>query len=188
MRKLVVFLAVGACSLMCQAQNAAWPIGAGSVSFESAGGHWQKAVITDQPTGETSEAYSLEADTSYSDVDVTRRPSIVFSCEQSGGFSGVRIRTGAAVASEPRSISGKPSRKTDVVTWTDHQNSRAWTVEIAANGSDLLFDKVIMSELLMHKTFAIRYVSARGVSITDEYVIEGLSVDSLKADCAELFK
>ena len=188
MKKFIVSIVLGVCSLISQAQNVISPSGGGTVSFGSAGGGWQRAVITDQPTGEVTEAYSLEAEIPGRDVEVTRHPSIMFSCKQSKGFSGVRIRTGSLVASEHLQTSGRPYRQTHVLTWTDHQKSHIWTVNIAANGSDLLFDKRIMSELMMHTEFSIRYVSAGGDSITDEYITKGLAADSLKADCVRIFK
>lgn len=65
-------------------------------------GWWQVANSNDygQIAGELSTAYSLEAETAAIDVRIGRHPRIVFSCEQSGRFDGVRIRTGLVLANQ----------------------------------------------------------------------------------------
>src|SRR5580704_16509773 len=82
------------------AQNIVGPHGEGSVVFRSAGGRWQEAVITDQLTGESSTAYSLEAEPKATDARARRHPRIVFSCQQSGKLDGIWIRTGTVVANQ----------------------------------------------------------------------------------------
>jgi hypothetical protein len=82
------------------AQNIVGPHGEGSVVFRSPGGRWQEAVITDQLTGESSTAYSLEAEPSGTDARAGRHPRIVFSCQHSGKFDGIWIRSGTVVANQ----------------------------------------------------------------------------------------
>jgi hypothetical protein len=60
--------------------------------------------------------------------------------------------------------------------------------DIAKNGSDFLTDKGIISDFVAHKKFVIKFASASGDQITDEYLTDGLSVKSLRADCPALFK
>jgi len=61
MKKLIGIHFILVSSVISLAQAIAGPHGEGSVVFRSAGGRWEKAVITDQLTGESSTAYSLEA-------------------------------------------------------------------------------------------------------------------------------
>jgi hypothetical protein len=59
-------------SLFSLAQTVTEPYGDGSVVFGSTGGKWQRAVITDQLTGESSTAYSLDAETQRQAVNENR--------------------------------------------------------------------------------------------------------------------
>jgi hypothetical protein len=164
------------------------PYGEGSVTFESAGGKWQKALITDQLTGEISSAYSLDAEESPTDLIAARHPRIAFSCRKQGKFDGVQFLTGTVVANQSVNVTGASSGWARVSTRSDGQAIQTWSAQIANNGSDLLADQGIISNLLNHKRLSIRFASASGGTITDEYATEGLSTESLKADCPALFE
>ena len=98
MRNFIAIYALVGSSLFSLAQTVTQPHGEGSVVFGSPGGKWQKAVITDRLTGESSTAYSLDAETSATDIENKRRPRIAFSCQKSGEFERVQIRTGTVIA------------------------------------------------------------------------------------------
>jgi hypothetical protein len=157
--------------------------GEGSVTFESAGGKWQKALITDGLTGETSAAYSLDAESSAIARGIDRHPRIEFSCGGPGKVDNVRIRTGAVIADQSNGVSDSSAR---VSIQTEDQEIQTWTVVVAKNGSDLLIGKQVISDFLTHKRFVIKFVSASGAEISDEYVTKGLSMKSLKEDCFAL--
>jgi hypothetical protein len=55
-RKFIAIYFLMGSSVIFFAQTVPWPHGEGSVSFRSAGGKWQRAMITDQLTGESSTA------------------------------------------------------------------------------------------------------------------------------------
>jgi hypothetical protein len=188
MRRLIAVYALVGSSLISLAQTIALPRGEGSVVFESAGGKWQKAVITDQVTGESSMAFSLEAETSTTDSGIERHPRIAFSCQKSGKFDHVRIRTGTIIANQSHSGSEHSSGWALVSTSSDDQEIHAWIADIAKNGSDFLPDKTIISDFVDHKKFVIRFASASGDTITDKYLTDGLSIELLKVDCPVLFK
>jgi hypothetical protein len=170
------------------AQTVTEPHGEGSVVFESPGGKWQKAVITDQLTGESTSSYSLDAETSASDTENNRHPRIVFSCRKSGEFDRVQIRTGTVIGHWSGSISESFSGWGRDSTHIERQGVRRWIAAIAQNGSDFLADKEIVSDLVTHKKFVIRFSSASGDKITDEYLTAGLSINSLRTDCPALFR
>ncbi len=108
MRNFIAIYALVGSSLFSLAQTVTQPHGEGSVVFGSPGGKWQKAVITDQLTGESSTAYSLDAETSATDIENKRHPRIAFSCQKSGEFERVQIRTGTVIANQSDSISESP--------------------------------------------------------------------------------
>jgi hypothetical protein len=111
-----------------------------------------------------------------------RHPWIAFSCQQPDAFDGLRIQTGTAIAAYSLGWAR-------VSTHTDDQEFQTGTAEIAANGSDFLIRKgIVISHFLAHKKFVIRFSTASGNTITDEYLIEGLSIESLKTDCPDFFK
>jgi hypothetical protein len=176
MRKLVAIYVLTGSTMISVAQTIAPPQGAGTVVFESAGGKWQKAIITDQFTHKTSSAYSLDAETSRADLGTGRRPRIAFSCEGPSMVDHVRIRTGTVIGSSQLS------------TRNDDQAFRTRTADIAQNGSDFLIDRTIISEFMAHKRFVVRFASASGAAITDEYLTNGLSVESLRSDCPALLE
>ena len=188
MRHFIAIYALVGSSMFSLAQTVTEPHGEGSVVFGSPGGKWQKAVITDQLTGESSTAYSLDAETSATDIENKRHPRIVFSCQKSGEFDRVQIRTGTVIANQSDSISESSPGWARVSTHSEHQRTRNWTADIAKNGSDFLADKTIISDFVTHKNFVIRFASASGDTITDEYLTGGLSIESLRADCPALFK
>ena len=86
MRNFIAIYALVGSSMFSLAQTVTEPHGEGSVVFGSPGGKWQKVVITDQLTGESSTAYSLDAETSAIDTENKRHPRIAFSCHKSGEF------------------------------------------------------------------------------------------------------
>jgi hypothetical protein len=184
---IAVYVLVGS-SVFSVAQTVTEPHGEGSVVFGSPGGKWQKAMITDQLTGESSTAYSLDAETSATDIGNDRHPRIAFSCQKSGEFGRIHIRTGTVLAIQSHSISESSLGWARVSTHSEHRGTRTWTADIAKNGSDFLADKGIISDLLTHKKFVINFSSVSGDTITDEYLTDGLSVQSLRADCPALFK
>jgi hypothetical protein len=145
-------------------------------------------VITDQLTGEVSSSYSLDAEESATDLVAARHPRIVFSCRKLDRFDGVEIRTGTVIANQSRRVTGASSVWARVSTRTDDQAIQTRAIPIAKNGSDFLADEGIISDFLTHKRFAIRFALVSGVTITDEYLTEGLSIESLKTDCPALFK
>jgi hypothetical protein len=187
MKNLLAIYALLGSSMLSQAQTLTEPHGEGSVVFGSPGGKWQKAIITDGLTGESSAAYSLDAEPSANDLR-NRHPRIVFSCQKSGEFDRVQIRTGTMIANQSHTISNASLGWALVSTRSEHQGARTWTADIAKNGSDFLADKVIISEFLVHKKFAIRFTAASGDTITDKYSIGGLLIKSLRVDCPALFK
>jgi hypothetical protein len=188
MKNLIAIYALVASSMFSLAQTITEPHGEGSVVFESPGGKWQKAVITDQLTGESSAAYSLDAETSAADSGNKRHPRIAFSCRKSGEFDRVQIRTGTAIANQSHSIFESSLGWARVSTYSEHRGARTWTADIAKNGSDFLADKGIISDFLARKKFGISFASASGDTITDEYLTDGLSIASLRTDCPVLFK
>jgi hypothetical protein len=188
MKRLIgvyVLLVFGAVSL---AQTIVGPHGEGSVVFRSPGGRWEKAVITDQLTGESSTAYSLEAESGGIDARTGRHPRIVFSCQQSGKFDGIRIRTGTIVANQSPGIGNNPPGQTQVSSRSDHEKMKMWTAGITGDGSVLVADERIIPDLVGHKRFVIRFISASGATIVDQYLTEGLSIRSLKTDCSTFSK
>jgi hypothetical protein len=135
-------------------------------------------------TGETSAAYSLDAETSATAHGIDRHPRIEFSCERPGKVDNVRIRTGAVIADQSNRVPDYSSARVSIQT--EHQEIQTWSVVVAKNGSDLLIDKQAISDFLTHKRFVIKFVSASGAEISDEYVTKGLSMKSLKEDCFDL--
>jgi hypothetical protein len=105
MKKLIAIYALASSSIVSLAQSFEKPRGEASLAFESAGGKWQKAVITDQSTGESSVAYSLDAEPSVTDTATERHPRIAFYCQKSGEFDLFRIRTDTAIANQATSVS-----------------------------------------------------------------------------------
>lgn len=188
MKNLIAIYALVGSSVFSLAQTITKPHGEGSVVFESPGGKWQKAVITDQLTGESSAAYSLDAETSESDIENERHPRIAFSCQNSAEFEGIQIRTGIALAIQSHTLSQSSVGWARVSTHSEKRRTRTWTADIAKNGSDFLADKRVISEFLGHKKFVISFTSVSGDTITDEYLTDGLSIRSLRVDCPSLFK
>jgi hypothetical protein len=78
MKNLIAIYALLGSSMLSQAQTLTEPHGEGSVVFGSPGGKWEKAVITDGLTGESSAAYSLDAEVSANDIGNKRHPRIAF--------------------------------------------------------------------------------------------------------------
>ena len=169
------------------AQNIVGPHGEGSVVFKSPGGRWQEAVITNQLTGESSTAYSLEGEPSGSDSRAGRHPRIVFSCQQSGKFDGVWIRTGTVVANQFPSSSDHSSGRAQVSSRSDRQETKTWIAGIAGDGSDLVLDPGIIPDIVGHKKFVLRFRAASGATIVDQYLTEGLPIRLLKSDCSVHF-
>ena len=169
------------------AQKIVLPRSGGSVVFRSPGGRWQEAVITDDFTGETSTSYSLEAEPNGTGDGAGRHPRIVIACQQSGKFDGIWIRTGTVVANQFPSPSDHSSGRIQVSSRSDSQKTKTWIADIAGGGSDLVADEGIISDLVGHKRFMIRFRSASGATIVDQYLSEGLSIRSLKSDCSALF-
>jgi len=188
MKNLIAICALLGSSMLSQAQTLTEPHGEGSVVFGSPGGKWQKAVITDGLTGESSAAYSLDAEVSTNDIGNKRHPRIAFSCQESGESDRVQIRTGTMIANESHRISNSSLGWALLSTTNEHRGTRTWIAGIARNGSDFLVDKGIISEFLAHKKFAIRFASASGDAITDKYLTGGLSINGLRVDCPALFK
>jgi hypothetical protein len=129
----------------------------------------------------------VDAEASANDIGDKRHPRISFSCQESGEFDRVQIRTGTMIANRS-SIPNSSLGWAMVSTSNEHRGTRTWIADIARNGSDFLVDKGIISEFLAHKKFAIRFASASGDVITDKYLTGGLSIDSLRVDCPALFK
>jgi hypothetical protein len=188
MRKLIAVYVLTASSMISLSQTIAEPRGEVSVVFRSAGGKWQKVMITDKLTGEFSTAYSLEAETSATDIETDRHPRIAFSCQKSGKFDRVRFRTGTVIANQSHSVSDYSVGCARVSIRSDDHEAKTWNADIAKNGSDLLADKNIISDFVAHKKFEIRFATASGNTITDEYLTDGLSIRLLKADCPSSFK
>jgi hypothetical protein len=69
------------------AQSVEKPRGEASVVFESAGGKWQKVLITDQSNGESSVAYSLDAEPSVADTATERHPRIAFTVKNQASLT-----------------------------------------------------------------------------------------------------
>jgi hypothetical protein len=111
----------------------------------------------------------------------------VFSCQQSGKLDGIWIRTGTIVANQFPRHNDHSSGRAQVSSRSDSQKTKTWIADIAAGGSDLVADEGIISDLVGHKRFMIRFRSASGATIVDEYLSEGLSIRSLKSDCSALF-
>jgi hypothetical protein len=187
MKRLIGVYVVLVLSVVSLAQTVAGPHGEGSVVFRSPGGRWEKAVITDQLTGKSSTAYSLEAEPGIADAGTGRHPRIVFSCQESGKFDGIRIRTGTVVANQSTDLSDHSPGQAQVSSRSDHQKMKLWTAGIGGDGSVLVADERIIPDLVGHKRFVIRFTSASGVTIVDQYLTEGLSIRSLKTDCSILF-
>src|ERR1700733_3043855 len=188
MKKLIAIYALASSGMVSLAQSVEKPRGEASVIFESAGGKWQKALITDQSTGESSVAYSLDAEPSVADTATERHPRIAFYCQKSGEFARFRIRTGTAIANQATSASADSLGWAQLSTRSDDQQIKIRTADIARNGSDFLMDKAMIFDLLAHKKLVVRFVSASGYTITDEYLTAGLLIKSLKTDCPALFK
>jgi hypothetical protein len=169
------------------AQNIVGPHGEGSVVFRSPGGRWQEAVIRDQVTGESSKAYSLEAEPSGTDAKAGRHSRIVISCQQSGKFDGIWIQTGTVVANQFPGPGDHSSGRAQVSSRSDSQKTKTWIADIAGGGSDLVADEGIIPDLVGHKRLVIRFRSASGATIVDQYLTEGLSIRALKSDCSSLF-
>jgi hypothetical protein len=188
MKNFIAIFALVGSSMSSLAQTVTEPHGEGSVVFGSPGGKWQKAVITDQLTGESSTAYSLDAETSATDIKKKRHPRIAFSCQKSGEFDRVQIRTETVVANQSDSISESSLGWARVSIHSEHQRARTWTADIAKNGSDFLADKEIIFDFVTHRKFVITFATVSGDTITDEYVTDGLSIESLRADCPAIPK
>jgi hypothetical protein len=187
MKRLIGVYALLGFTMGSLAQNIVLPHGEGSVVFRSPGGRWQEAVITDQLTGETSTAYSLEAEPGGTDARAGRHPRIEFSCQQSGKFDGILIRTGTTVSNQFPSPHDHSSSRAQVSSRSDSQKTKTWIADIRGDGSDLVADEGIIFDLIGHKRFVIRFRSASGATIVDEYLTRGLSSRSLKSDCSALF-
>jgi len=187
MKKLIVVYVLLGFSMVSLAQTVVVPHGEGSVVFRSPGGRWQEAMITDQLTRESSTAYSLEAEPGGTDARTGRHPRIVFSCRQSGKFDGIWIRTGMVVANQFPNPSDHSSGRTQVSTRIDDKKMKLWSAGIAGDGSDLVADEGIIADLVGHNRFVIRFTSASGATIVDQYLTKGLSIRSLKTDCSALF-
>jgi hypothetical protein len=80
-----------------------------------------------------------------------------------------------------------PSGRAQVSSRSDSQKTKTWIADIAGGGSDLVAHESIISDLVGHKRFVIRFRSASGATIVDQYLSEGLSIRSLKSDCSALF-
>ena len=104
------------------------------------------------------------------------------------GLSCWRSNGATVIANQSDSISESSPGWARVSTHSEHQRTRNWTADIAKNGSDFLADKTIISDFVTQKNFVIRFASASGDTITDEYLTGGLSIESLRADCPALFK
>jgi hypothetical protein len=187
MKKLIGIHFILVSSVISLAQAIVGPHGEGSVVFGSPGGGWEKAVITDQLTGESSTAYSLEAESGGVDAGTGRHPRIVFSCQQSGKFEGVRFLTGMAVANQSSDLRNGSPGQTQVSSRSDQEKMKMWTARIAGDGSVLVADERIIRDLVGHRTFVIRFTSASGATIVDQYLTEGLSIRSLRNGCSALF-
>jgi hypothetical protein len=187
MKRLIGVCVLLGITLASLAQNVVLPRGAGSVVFRSPGGRWQEAVITDDFTGETSTSYSLEAETGGTDGGAGRHPRISFTCQQSGKFDGIWIRAGTVVAKQFPSLNDHSSGRIQVSSRSDSQKTKTWIADIAGGGLDLVADEGIISDLVGHKRFVVRFISASGATIVDQYLTEGLSIRSLKSDCSALF-
>jgi hypothetical protein len=188
MKKLIAIYALASSSMAFLAQSVEKPRGEASVVFESAGGKWQKVLITDQSNGESSVAYSLDAEPSVADTATERHPRIAFYCQKSGEFDRFRIRTGTAIANQATSASAYSLGWAQLSTRSDDQQIKTRTADIARNGSDFLMDKGMIFDLMAHKKLVVRFASASGYTITDEYLTVGLLVKALKTDCPALFK
>jgi hypothetical protein len=188
MKKHIAIYVLAGSSMVSLAQSVEKPRGEASVVFESVGGKWQKAVITDQLTGESSVAYSLDAEPSATDTVTARHPRIAFFCQKSGEFDRVRIRTGTTIAHQATGVSVYSLSWAQLSTRSDEQQVKTWAADIARNGSDFLIDKGMISDFVTHKKFVIRFASTSGNMITDEYLTGGLLIRSLKADCPAFFK
>jgi hypothetical protein len=187
MKRLIGIYVLLGFTIGSAAQSIVGPRGEGSVVFRSPGGRWQEAVITDQLTGESSTAYSLEAVPGGTATRAGRHPRIVFSCQQSGKFDGIWIRTGTVVANQFPRPDDHSSGRAQVSSRSDSQKTKTWIADIAGDGSDLVADEGIVPDLVGHKRFVIRFRSASGATIVDQYLSEGLSIRSLKSDCSALF-
>jgi hypothetical protein len=71
MKNLIAICALLGSSMLSQAQTLTEPHGEGSVVFGSPAGKWQKAVIADGLTGESSAAYSLDAEVSATTSEIS---------------------------------------------------------------------------------------------------------------------
>lgn len=187
MKRFVGVYVLLVCSVISLAQTIADPHGEGSVAFSSPGGRWEKAVITDQLTGESSTAYSLAAEPGGVNTRNGRHPRIMFSCQRSGKFEGIRIRTGTTVANQCSGLSNNCSCQAQVSSRSDHEEMKTWAASISADGLVLVADEGILADLVGHKRFVIRFTSASGATIVDRYLTGGLSIRSLKIDCSTLF-
>lgn len=159
-----------------------------SQTIESAGGKWQKTTVINKLTGETNTVYSLDAEAPAPDTGIERRPRIAFSCRRSGKFGSVLIYTGTVIENQSHYISDSSSGWVKVSYRSDDQKVQTRPADIAKDGSTLLADKGIISDFVAYKKIVIQFPSASGYMVTDEYLTEGLSVESLKADCPTLFK
>jgi hypothetical protein len=187
MKRLICVYVLLTCSVVSLAQTIIGPHGEGSVVFESPGGRWEKAVITDQLTGESSTVYSLEAEPGGTDARTRRHPRIALSCQRSGKVDRIWIRTGTIIANQFLNPSDHSSGRAQVSSRIDDQEIKLWSAGIAGDGSDLVADEGIILDLVSHRKFVIRFTSASGMTIVDQYLTEGLSIRSLKADCSALF-
>jgi hypothetical protein len=129
MKKLIAIYALASSSMVSLAQSFEKPRGEASVVFESAGGKWQKAVITDQSTGESSAAYSLDAEPSVTDTATERHPRIAFYCQKSGEFDRFRIRTDTAIANQATSVSAYSLGWGQLSTRSDDQQIKTRTAK-----------------------------------------------------------
>jgi hypothetical protein len=187
MKKIIGVYVLLSFTMGSLAQNIVLPHGQGYVVFWSPGGRWQEAVITDQLTGESTAAYSLEAEPGATDAGTGRHPKIEFSCQTSGKFDGIWIRTGTVVANQFSSPHDHSSGRAQVSTRSDSQKTKTWIANIGRDGSDLVANQGIISDLIGHKRLVIRFKSASGATIVDQYLTEGLSSRWLKGYCPALF-
>jgi hypothetical protein len=130
----------------------------------------------------------LDAEPSVTDTATERHPRIAFYCQKSGDLDRFRIRTDITIANQSTNISAYSLGWAQLSTRSDDRKMKTRTANIARNGSDFLLDKPMIFDLMAHKKLVVRFASASGGTITDEYLTVGLLIDSLKTDCPTLFK
>lgn len=131
--------------------------------------------------------YSLEGEPGEVDAGTARHPRIVFSYQQPEKFEGIRILTGTAVSNQFPGLVENSLGQTSVSSRSDHEQMKIWIARIAGDGSVLVADKKIISDLVGHKRFVISFTSTSGEIMVDRYLTAGLSIKSLRIDCSALF-